>query len=247
MSRCAAWLKPGGALFIHIFVHREFPYHFEARGSGSGGWPTFCWDVEHPFSRPPTLSGHPHLVQVRGEDDWMAKHFFSGGQMPSDGLLLYFQEGGLAIEHHWRLSGQHYALTAEDWLRNLDRNRVAATELLGATYGRGAALMWLCRWRVAGGYWERMRWRCCPHTHAHTHPSIHPPRSRNAPCSGACSSFPAPNWSPTTEERSGSSPTTSSARLAGEQPGGVGRGGAGERRGALQPVVREGGAGGWPG
>lgn len=121
-------------------------------------------------SPPPPV---PPLAQVRGEDDWMAKHFFSGGQMPSDALLLYFQEGGLAIEHHWRLNGQHYALTAEDWLRNLDRNRAAATELLAATYGRGAALMWLCRWRVTMGGWMKTpaRWRHhsrAPAHHAHT-------------------------------------------------------------------------------
>jgi hypothetical protein len=32
----SSWLKPGGKLFVHIFVHKEMPYHFEA--SSRGGW-----------------------------------------------------------------------------------------------------------------------------------------------------------------------------------------------------------------
>lgn len=28
LGRISGWLKPGGALFVHIFTHREFAYHF---------------------------------------------------------------------------------------------------------------------------------------------------------------------------------------------------------------------------
>lgn len=31
LRRVSTWLKPGGKLFVHIFVHRHMPYHFEAR------------------------------------------------------------------------------------------------------------------------------------------------------------------------------------------------------------------------
>lgn len=32
MSRIAAWLKPGGKLFVHVFSHRRFVYSFETEG-----------------------------------------------------------------------------------------------------------------------------------------------------------------------------------------------------------------------
>jgi hypothetical protein len=29
LRRVSTWLKPGGKLFVHIFVHRGLPYHYE--------------------------------------------------------------------------------------------------------------------------------------------------------------------------------------------------------------------------
>ncbi len=67
----------------------------------------------------------------RGDGDWMARHFFSGGMMPSFGLMRRCA-GALAIESDWRVSGMHYARTAEAWLANLDRERESALRLLGS-------------------------------------------------------------------------------------------------------------------
>jgi cyclopropane-fatty-acyl-phospholipid synthase len=82
-----------------------------------------------------------------GPSDWMSRHFFSGGIMPSDDLPLYFQDR-LKLEHHWRISGRHYEQTANAWLARADRNRERILPILRTTYGDSDAAMWLVRWRV---------------------------------------------------------------------------------------------------
>lgn len=79
--------------------------------------------------------------------DWMARHFFTGGLMPSDDLLLHSVRG-LAIEDHWAVSGRHYARTLRAWLERLDAHREGALSLFAETYGEPAAPAWLQRWRV---------------------------------------------------------------------------------------------------
>lgn len=94
-----------------------------------------------------THARYAYPFEVRDESDWMARYFFTGGIMPSDHLLLYFQDD-LHLAHHWRVSGAHYQKTAEAWLANMDRERDRVMPVLAATYGEGDARRWWVYWRV---------------------------------------------------------------------------------------------------
>jgi cyclopropane-fatty-acyl-phospholipid synthase len=89
----------------------------------------------------------PYLFEDRGEGDWMSRHFFSGGMMPSAALPLHFQQH-LRVERQWSWSGVHYQKTADAWLANLDARRAEVLPILEATYGAGQAPLWLQRWRM---------------------------------------------------------------------------------------------------
>jgi cyclopropane-fatty-acyl-phospholipid synthase len=88
----------------------------------------------------------PYAFEARDASDWMSRHFFTGGMMPSDDLALRFQDD-LRLLRRWRWDGTHYQKTANAWLANIDARRDAALPLMEATYG-GEAEMWLQRWRI---------------------------------------------------------------------------------------------------
>ena len=85
--------------------------------------------------------------EAKNENEWLARYFFTGGQMPSHDLLLHFQED-LRIEQQWAVSGAHYEKTSNAWLANMDAHRAEIMPLLTQTYGAADAVKWWARWRV---------------------------------------------------------------------------------------------------
>ena len=84
---------------------------------------------------------------VAGEDDWMARHFFTGGLMPAEHTLAHFQRD-LRIEQQWRVAGTHYERTANAWLALMDERRGPVMRALEGAYGAVDAPRWFRRWRM---------------------------------------------------------------------------------------------------
>ncbi|MEM9401663.1 MAG: cyclopropane-fatty-acyl-phospholipid synthase family protein [Pseudomonadota bacterium] len=89
----------------------------------------------------------PYEFIDNGPSDWMSRHFFSGGIMPSVDLPLRFPKH-LSIEKRWSWNGQHYAKTCRAWLDIMDSNRNHIMPILRETYGDDDADRWWMRWRM---------------------------------------------------------------------------------------------------
>lgn len=88
----------------------------------------------------------PYRFDAADHTDWIARHFFTGGIMPSHGLIRQF--GDLVeVDQEWWWDGHHYRRTAEHWLENFDRNTAEIDQILRQFYGDEAAL-WRRRWRL---------------------------------------------------------------------------------------------------
>ena len=88
----------------------------------------------------------PYRFDHTDPTDWIAQYFFTGGIMPSHGLVRQLPVP-FTVEAEWRWSGEHYRRTAEDWLRNYDFHAVPIGQILREVYGADAAL-WRRRWRL---------------------------------------------------------------------------------------------------
>ncbi|PPA73955.1 SAM-dependent methyltransferase [Achromobacter spanius] len=96
------------------------------------------------------LFAHRSLMypfETEGDDNWMGRHFFTGGLMPSADTLLWFQ-GDLRIEARWLVDGSHYQRTANHWLANQDAHRAHVLTVLEKAYGAPLARLWFNRWRM---------------------------------------------------------------------------------------------------
>jgi cyclopropane-fatty-acyl-phospholipid synthase len=88
----------------------------------------------------------PYRFEHEDRSDWIAQHFFTGGVMPSHGLIRRFPDC-FAVEEEARWSGTHYERTALDWLERYDAERAAIEPILESVYGDQASV-WRRRWRL---------------------------------------------------------------------------------------------------
>ncbi len=93
-----------------------------------------------------THKRYSYFFEVEGEDNWMGRYFFTGGQMPAHLLLAQFQKN-LSLEKNWVWNGTHYGKTSEAWLENMDQHHVEIKRIFDRVYGAEAA-RWVQRWRV---------------------------------------------------------------------------------------------------
>lgn len=84
--------------------------------------------------------------ETEGDDNWMGKYFFTGGQMPSHHLLYSFQRD-LHLDKTWQWEGTHYEKTCNAWLEKMDQNAQKIKVVFDKTYGK-ESLQWFNRWRV---------------------------------------------------------------------------------------------------
>jgi cyclopropane-fatty-acyl-phospholipid synthase len=89
----------------------------------------------HVFSHRTT----PYSFDVSDRADFIAQHFFTGGIMPSHGLMRRYDDL-FEVEAEWRWSGTHYERTALDWLARMDAAGDQVDRVMSAAYGADARL-----------------------------------------------------------------------------------------------------------
>ncbi len=116
-------------------------------------WPALLSRVSHWIDPDGRLFLHvfshrtaPYAFDTADKADWIARHFFTGGIMPSHGLIRRL-DAHFTLEADWRWSGLHYQRTALDWLARFDARQRMIGPILSAVYGVDA-LLWRRRWRL---------------------------------------------------------------------------------------------------
>ncbi|MEM1263595.1 MAG: cyclopropane-fatty-acyl-phospholipid synthase family protein [Pseudomonadota bacterium] len=92
-------------------------------------------------------SEYCYPFEDRVGNDWMARHFFSGGIMPSFDIFSHFTDH-MIVEEQWAVNGQHYEKTSNAWLEQLDRHTERALTVLGNANPNEDPKRLLQRWRM---------------------------------------------------------------------------------------------------
>jgi len=89
----------------------------------------------------------PYTFDLDGDNDWMARHFFTGGMMPSYNLFAHYSKH-LHIDKQWKVGGLHYSRTCEAWLKQLDAKKAVLLDLFAQDCSFRTAQIRLQRWRM---------------------------------------------------------------------------------------------------
>ena len=87
-----------------------------------------------------------YFFEEQGASNWMGRHFFSGGIMPSFDLFSHYPES-FHMLNSWKVNGNNYYLTALAWEKNLFANRTEVLKIFSATYGKDQAYLYFKRWQ----------------------------------------------------------------------------------------------------
>ena len=88
-----------------------------------------------------------YLFETEGDSNWMGRHFFTGGMMPSFDWFERFSQD-LRVVDRWQVNGNHYARTCEAWLQKLDQQKRSLERLFQQDLTRANAARQLQRWRI---------------------------------------------------------------------------------------------------
>ncbi|WP_146534423.1 SAM-dependent methyltransferase [Rubripirellula reticaptiva] len=88
-----------------------------------------------------------YTFETEGEQNWMGRHFFSGGIMPAEDLFLRYQRD-LSVKQQWWIDGRQYARTCEAWLSRLDAREPAVKQALIASKSDELPKVLVQRWRM---------------------------------------------------------------------------------------------------
>ena len=89
----------------------------------------------------------PYLFETEGANNWMGRHFFTGGMMPSFDIFEHHADP-LALRQSWKVSGIDYSRTLEAWLERMDAQEPELRAILAPVYGAADTTCWWNRWRM---------------------------------------------------------------------------------------------------